>query len=68
MEDTASRERSLMETPVFTQLSDQERSELLAMIEQTRRSRRKALFAAIDEALGHLPWLLRGTARKLLLG
>lgn len=49
-------------------LSDQESAELLAMIKAVRRSRLKAMFAAIEEALGHLPRMLRGPAKKILLG
>lgn len=68
MEDTALRQRFLTEAPVIEQLSEEELADLLAMVAVARRSRRKALFGAIDEALGHLPWMLRGTARKIVLG
>lgn len=68
MDDTALRQRLLTDAPVLDELSGDECADLIAMIEQARRSRRKALFAAIDDALGHLPRLLRGTARKIVLG
>jgi hypothetical protein len=53
---------------VLRVLTDQESADLLALVEQVRRDRQQALRAAIEEALCHLPWLLRGTARKIALG
>lgn len=68
MDDTALRGRLRADAPVIEQLSEEELADLLAMVDVARRSCRKALLAAIDKALGHLPWLLRATARKILLG
>ena len=48
------------------ELSEAEATELATMIKAVRRSRFKAMTASIDEALGHLPKLLRGPAKKIL--
>ncbi|HET7689627.1 MAG TPA: hypothetical protein VFK41_04575 [Nocardioidaceae bacterium] len=53
---------------VVQQLTEDEAAELLAMVKAVRRSRLKAMFSSIEEALGHLPRVLRGPARKILLG
>lgn len=50
------------------QLSEQESADLLAVVKAVRRSRLKAMFASIEEALQHLPRMLRGPAKKILLG
>jgi hypothetical protein len=54
--------------PIVDQLTEAEAAELLAMVKAVRRSRLKAMFSSIEEALGHLPRVLRGPARKILLG
>jgi len=53
---------------VVQDLSEEESAELRALIKTVRRSRLRAMFAAIEEALGHLPRMLRGPAKKILLG
>ena len=50
------------------ELSADEADELLAMIQTARKTQQAALDEAIDAALGHLPRLVRGTARKVLFG
>lgn len=67
-QQTVLRRRLVTNAAVLAELSEDEVSDLLAMVGDAQRSRRRALFAAIDEALQHLPRLLRGTARKILLG
>ncbi|HSV37589.1 MAG TPA: hypothetical protein VLI04_02415 [Nocardioidaceae bacterium] len=68
MSDKSALSQELGGCPAVERLSDQESAELLAMIKAVRRSRLKAMFAAIEEALGHLPRMLRGPAKKILLG
>jgi hypothetical protein len=53
---------------IVGELTDAECAELVSMIAAVRRSRMKAMFSAIDQALNHLPRLLRGPAKKILLG
>lgn len=49
-------------------LSDDERADLAAAIADVRRAQGEALDEAIDQALRDVPRLLRGTAKKVLLG
>lgn len=51
---------------IVKQLSEAESAELLGMIKTVRKSRFKAMLSSIDEALDHLPRMLRGPAKKIL--
>ena len=53
---------------VLAELSDDEAAELVTMIRATRRSQNKALDAAINDVLRHLPRLVRGPAKKIVFG
>lgn len=53
---------------VLALLSDEESAELATLLREARRNQQQALDASLDEALGHLPRLIRGTARKILFG
>ena len=68
MTDQADLRKRLNNAGVVDELSEAECTQLLAMIETVRRSRLKAMLGAIDEALDHLPRLVRGPAKKILLG
>ncbi len=60
--------KELGDLDVLDDLSEDEGTELLAMIRDTRRTQNKALDAAINEVLRYLPRLIRGTARKIVFG
>lgn len=62
------REKLGPDLAVVEELTDQESGELLELIDQARREETRALGEALDEALGHLPRLLRGTARAIVFG
>jgi hypothetical protein len=47
-------------------LSDQELDELHTALENARKRQAKALAAASEESLGHLPALVRRSVRKIL--
>lgn len=49
-------------------LTEQESADILELLQEARRGQKKSLDAALDEALGHLPRLIRGSARKMLFG
>ena len=66
--DRAALSSMLCEVAVVNDLTEAECTELLAQIATVRKSRMKAMFSAIDESLNHLPRLLRGPAKKILLG
>ena len=68
MDAPTSLSEMLAGAPIIDALSEQEQAELLSMIQTTRRSRRKAMLGAVEEALQHLPRLVRPAARKILLG
>lgn len=53
---------------VFASLSDQERELLSEMLRNAKLAQRQQLNASLEGALGVLPRLLRGTARKILFG
>lgn len=53
---------------VVSLLSEAESSELLDLFEDARRRQQESLDASLDVVLGHLPRLLRGSARKILFG
>lgn len=58
----------LSDAPVVEGLSEEECARLVEQVRAVRKSRLRAMFAAIDEALGHLPRLVRVPAKKILLG
>lgn len=58
----------LSDAPVVERLSEEECARLVEQVRAVRKSRLRAMFAAIDEALGHLPRLVRVPAKKILLG
>ena len=68
MSERAALRDELAGCPVVDQLTEAEAAELRAMVRAVRRSRLKAMFSSIEEALGHLPRVLRGPAKKILLG
>lgn len=49
-------------------LSDDELTDLAAALGEARREQSCAVDAAIDDALGHVPWVMRGVVRKVLIG
>jgi hypothetical protein len=49
-------------------LSDDELADLAAALDEARQEQSVAVDAAIDQALGHLPWLLRRPVRLILIG
>jgi hypothetical protein len=49
-------------------LSDAELDDLAAALAEARAEQSQAVDAAIDAALGHLPWLLRRPVRLVLIG
>lgn len=53
---------------VLDLLSERESADLLELLHEARRGQKRSLEAALDEALGHLPRLIRGPARKMLFG
>ena len=68
MSDKTELRNQLSGCPVVDQLTEAEAAQLLAMVKAVRRSRLKAMFSSIEQALGHLPRVLRGPAKKILLG
>lgn len=48
-------------------LDASEQSELTAALRQARRRQQELLAGALEGALAHIPLLLRGTVRKILL-
>lgn len=68
MSDKRELQERLSGREVVEQLTEEEATQLLAMLKTVRRSRLKAMFSSIEEALAHLPRVLRGPARKILLG
>jgi hypothetical protein len=48
-------------------LSDDELADLASALTEAHREQSRAVDAAIDRALGHLPWLLRKPVRLILL-
>lgn len=53
---------------VLDELDELESAELLALIDEARVSQKAALDRSLDEVLGMLPRLVRGTARKIMFG
>ena len=49
-------------------LSDDELEDLAAALAEADREQSRAVDAAIDKALSHLPWGMRGVVRKILIG
>jgi hypothetical protein len=49
-------------------LTDDELADLAAALAEAREEQSRAIDAAIDAALGHLPRLLRGPVRLVLIG
>ena len=49
-------------------LPDEDRERLAEMVERARHLRRQQLDDSMDEALGALPRLLRGPAKRIMLG
>lgn len=49
-------------------LSEEDAATLLTLFRDARRTQGQTVDTAIEEALGHVPKPLRGTARKILLG
>lgn len=54
--------------PPVEGLSDEDRADLEAAVDDALARQRAALRAAIDSAYGHVPRLLRGPLRKVLGG
>ena len=54
--------------PDLASLGDEQLADLAEAIETARTRQREELHAAIDDAYGHLPRLLRGPLRKVLGG
>jgi hypothetical protein len=52
--------------PEFDALSDTERAALTEIVETAARERSRLIDRAIDDSLGHLPALLRGTVKRVL--
>jgi hypothetical protein len=53
---------------VLGELTENETTELLSLFQTAKRGQRESLDAALEQALAHLPWLVRGPARKILFG
>lgn len=53
---------------VLDLLTEEESADLHQLIQQARQGQSQELSEALDEALGHLPRLIRGSARKILFG
>lgn len=49
-------------------LDDPELGKLAEQLRDARERQRAAVDAAIETALGHLPWFVRGPVRTILLG
>lgn len=62
------RERLGPDLAVLDELSPDEAAELLELIAAARDTQQAALDEAVEAALGHLPKLVRGTARRILFG
>lgn len=54
--------------PELTDLSDDDCAGLLEMFRDARALEKKTLDESIDAALGALPRIFRGTARKIMFG
>lgn len=63
---TALRRRLGDDVRALDELSDEAVAALGAAFDDARRRQGRALSAASEEALGHLPLLLRGAVRKVL--
>jgi hypothetical protein len=62
-------ERELgVSVPAVELLSGDECAALLAMFQKARSDEKVALHKAIDDALGQLPWVMRGPAKKIMFG
>lgn len=71
MNDTAKADldRELgVHVPAVEQLSSAECAALLTMFQKARADEKVALHKAIDDALGQLPWVMRGPAKKIMFG
>lgn len=69
MSDPASKLGALFGSDeVVANLTDKEAADLLLMFEQASADQRVELDTALDKTLGHLPFLVRGAARKILFG
>jgi hypothetical protein len=54
--------------PVLDELSDADAADILELFQAARKTEQKQLMAAIDETIDALPWMFRGTARKIIVG
>ncbi len=53
--------------PDLAALSAADLDQLVALIQGARRAQKTQLAAAMESALSHIPMLLRGTVRKILV-
>ena len=54
--------------PALEQLNDKQLKAFTELLREGKQNQRVALSAAMENALGHVPMLLRGAVRKVMLG
>lgn len=56
------------ELPVLNKLSEAEIRAVTEIYRESRQRQRRTLNKAMEDALGHVPMLLRGAVRKIMFG